>query len=195
MSSPLPPFLITAANLASVRPPLDAVFAALTNSDVDGLVSLDLSGASISDADWPRLKRLSHLRRLLLEGTVLSGPGLERLGGFTNLDELVSERHSDNGRGIGTSSGSQKADEPHARPNTRDGRRPEAGCRPAGIEISASAEYGGDGRRVKNLEPLTGLQSLVLEGTRVSDAGLISLRPLTELINLSLANTAVTEPG
>jgi serine/threonine protein kinase/Leucine-rich repeat (LRR) protein len=192
---PPAPFLITAANLASARPPLDAVFAALTNSDVDGLVSLDLSGASISDADWPRLKRLSHLRRLLLEGTVLSGPGLEQLGRFTNLDELVLSGTQTTDAGLAHLRGLKKLTSLTLdRTPVTDAGLKQVAALPALkyllLRNTAVTDVG-----LKNLEPLTGLQSLVLEGTRVSDAGLISLRPLTELINLSLANTAVTDAG
>ena len=55
---PSEPFQITGVSLAGVHSPLEAALTALADPRVDGLVSLNLSGAVVKGDDWLRLKKL-----------------------------------------------------------------------------------------------------------------------------------------
>jgi eukaryotic-like serine/threonine-protein kinase len=172
-----------------------SVLAALSDPGVEGLVSLDLSGALIGDADWLRLKRLTHLHRLVLEGVVLNGHGLEDLRGLTNLDELILSGTQTTDVDLAQLRGFSKLTSLtlDRTPVTDVGLQQVAalsGLKSLILRNTAVTDAG-----LKNLERLAGLRSLVLEGTHISDAGLASLGRLPELNNLSLGNTAVTDAG
>ena len=193
---PSEPFRITVASLAGARPPLEAVFAALSGPGVDGLISLNLSGTVIGDADWLRLKGLTRLRSLALEGTVVRGPELKQLSGLTNLEELVLSRTETTDSGLA-----------HLRGLTRltnlildRTRVTDAGLahvaglkalRTLSLKNTAVTDAG-----LAYLEGLPELRSLILEATRVSDAGLKQLQRLTKLESLWLGyGTPVTDAG
>ncbi len=193
---PSEPFRITAASLAGARPPLEAAIAALSGPGVDGLISLNLSGTVIGDADWLRLKGLTRLRSLALEGTVVRGPELKQLSGLTNLEELVLSRTETTDSGLA-----------HLRGLTRltnlildRTRVTDAGLahvaglkalRTLSLKNTAVTDAG-----LAYLEGLPELRSLILEATRVSDAGLKQLQRLTKLESLWLGyGTPVTDAG
>ena len=81
-------FQITGVSFAGVRQPLKEVFEALKKPGVDALGSLDLSDTTIGDADLASLNGLTHLRRLVLDGTNIEGQGLIHLQEFPELSEL-----------------------------------------------------------------------------------------------------------
>jgi serine/threonine protein kinase/Leucine-rich repeat (LRR) protein len=81
-------FQIKGVNLAGVRLPLKEVFKALEKPGVDALDSLDLSDSAIGDADLASLNGLTHLRRLVLDGTNIEGQGLIHLQELPELKEL-----------------------------------------------------------------------------------------------------------
>jgi serine/threonine protein kinase/Leucine-rich repeat (LRR) protein len=181
--------------VSAVDPRAGTVLAALSAPGVQGLVSLDLSGASIGDADWLRLKRLTHLRRLVLEGAILNGHGLEELRGLTNLDELILSGTQTTDVDLAQLRGLSKLTSLtlDRTPLTDVGLQQVAalsGLKSLILRNTAVTDAG-----LKNLERLAGLKNLVLEGTHISDAGLGSLQRLAELNNLSLGNTAVTDAG
>jgi Leucine-rich repeat (LRR) protein len=81
-------FQITGVSLAGLRQPLKELLDALKNPGVDALGSLDLSDTTVGDADLPSLQGLTHLRRLVLDGTNIEGQGLVHLQELPELKEL-----------------------------------------------------------------------------------------------------------
>jgi hypothetical protein len=81
-------FQITGASLSGVRRSLDDVFTALEKPEVGAIVSLDLSGTAIADADLERLKGFTHLRRLVLDDATITRAGLMYLQQLPELEEL-----------------------------------------------------------------------------------------------------------
>jgi len=192
---PSEPFRITAVSLAGVQSPLDEVFAALTDPGVDSLVSLDLSGTAIKDADWPRLKGLTHLRRLVLEGTALRESNLDQLRGLTNLEELVLSRTETTDAKLVpvwslTKLKKLALDFTHVSDVSLAHLEGRTELKALGLRNTEVTDAG-----LKHLEGLTELESLMLDGTRVSNAGLTHLRRLTALQALSLSFTSVTDAG
>jgi serine/threonine protein kinase/Leucine-rich repeat (LRR) protein len=189
-------FRITAASLANARPPLGAVFEALTDPGMDSLASLDLSGAAISDTDWMRLKRLPRLRRLVLESVVFRGRELEQLRGFTNLEELGLNRTQTTDAEIAELRALTKLttlvlDRTLV---TDAGLAHLAGLKALkrlSLKSTAVTDAG-----LAHIEGLPELRSLILEATRVSDAGLKRLQHLPKLESLWLGyGTPVTDAG
>lgn len=164
-------FRITSAGLAGARPPLEPMFTALTGPGLDCLVSLDLSGTALSDADWLRLKDLPHLRGLVLNGIEATGAELAPLRGLTRLTSLALDRAHLSDVGLAQISGLRA------------------------LETLTLKKTGVTDAGLTHLEGLTNLKSLALEGTRVSDAGLAHLQHLTALTTLDLTNTLVTDAG
>ncbi|HEV8070252.1 MAG TPA: protein kinase [Planctomycetaceae bacterium] len=81
-------FQIKGVNLAGVRLPLKEVFKALKKPSVDALDSVDLSDTAIGDADLASLNGLTHVSRLVLDGTNIEGQGLIHLQELPELKEL-----------------------------------------------------------------------------------------------------------
>jgi serine/threonine protein kinase/Leucine-rich repeat (LRR) protein len=192
---PREPFQITVVNLAGAKSPLNATFAALIDSGAEGLVSLDLSNTSLSDGDSLRLKELTHLRHLVLEGTIFDGPNLERVGDLTNLEELVLSGTKTTDADLAGLGGLIKLTslELDRTQVTDIGLAHVSGLRALKtltLKKTAVTDAG-----LTHLEGLSNLKKLVLEGTRVSDDGLAHLRHLPALSALDLTNTLVTDAG
>jgi serine/threonine protein kinase/Leucine-rich repeat (LRR) protein len=169
----LPPeyFQVTSARLCKVHGSLEGVFAALKDPALDALISLDLSGTAISDADIRHLKGLTHLRRLTLDGTPIRGAGLESLAGLTHLVELVLSGTQITGTGL---------------EHLRDLRE----LQTLVLTNTPLTDAG-----LAHLKGLAKLESLSLDGTRVTDSGLVHLLALKNLHALILNWTRVTEVG
>jgi serine/threonine protein kinase/Leucine-rich repeat (LRR) protein len=193
---PAEPFEIIGASLAGAHPPLEAALTALSDPRVDGLTSLNLSGTPITDADWQRLKKLAHLRRLTLEGNVLRDSDLARLGELTNLEDVSLHRAEINDSGLSHLNRLKKLTTLAINRTrlTDAGLAHLAGLtalRDLNLNNTAVTDAG-----LKYLVGMTELRNLVLESTRVSDAGLKELLPLTKLESLWLGfGTRVTDAG
>jgi RNA polymerase sigma factor (sigma-70 family) len=108
---------------------------------------LDLQGTQVTDVGLEHMKGLAALQWLELRGTQVTDAGMEHLKGLSALQHLYL-------------TGTKVTD--------------------AGLE---------------RLKGLTTLETLDLKGTRVTDAGLEYLKGLTALGGLELSNTSVTSAG
>jgi len=153
------------------RQTLDELLPAIANPRLDGLVSLDLSGTVINDADVARLKSQRTLRELTLAETRITDAGMVHLKSLTALRRLVLDGTAINGSGL---KHLQKL------PELTELR---LGC-PALTELF-----------LVELPELQKLQRLSLAKSQVSDAGAKYLAPLTGLKELDLSDTKVTAAG
>jgi serine/threonine protein kinase/Leucine-rich repeat (LRR) protein len=173
---PAEQFRITSVSLASARPPLEPIFAALTGPGVDSLVSLDLTGlaldgAHLTDVGLAQISRLTALKTLTLKNTGVTDAGLKSLEGLTNLQSLVLE-------GTGVSDAGLTHLQPLRALTTLD------------LTNTAVSDAG-----LKQLQGLTQLESLRLNGSQVTDAGLKLLPAWKKLHALMLEWTRVTDAG
>jgi len=161
-------FQVTRVNLAGVRRPLEDLLAFLKKPGVDALVSLDLSGTTISDANVERLKPFVALKELTLAETRITDAGLAQLQGLTGLRRLVLDGASIQGPGLLYL---QKL------PELADLR---LGCQ-------TLADF-----FISELVGLKKLERLSLAKSSVSDQGAQQLVQLTQLKELDLSHTKVT---
>jgi len=165
---PAEPFQITRACLSGSRHTLTELLAAITNPRLEALVSLDLSGTVIDDADLERLKSLVALQELNLANTRITDAGLLCLKGSTSLRQLVLDGDAIRGPGL-----------IHLQELT-ELTELRLGC-PALTELFLA-----------ELAELKKLERLSLAKSHVSDEGAKYLAPLTRLKELDLSDTQVT---
>jgi Leucine-rich repeat (LRR) protein len=161
-------FQISRVRWVGSRSDLDELLSAITNPRLEGLVSLDLSGSAIEDADLERLKPLLRLRELNLANTRITDAGLESLRGFTALRQLVLDGDAIRGSGL-----------MHLR-DLAELNELRLGC--PGLTDLFLVELAG----------LKKLDRLSLAKSSVSDEGVSHLAPLTHLKELDLSDTQVT---
>jgi serine/threonine protein kinase/Leucine-rich repeat (LRR) protein len=189
-------FQITGVSLAGVHSSLEAALTALADPRVDGLVSLNLSGASVKGGEWLLLKKLRYLRRLTLEGSSLRDSDLARLGELTNLEDLSLHRADITDAGLSHLSGLTRL----TTLAINRTRLTDAGlAHLAGLKALKELNFNNTAVTDAGLKHLAGmveLRNLVVESTHVSDAGLKELLPLKKLDGLWLGyGTQVTDAG
>ena len=138
---------------------------------LDHLEWLDVSLASVTDADLARLERLSSLRRLELRGTDVTDAGLANLKALTSLGCLELQ-----GTKI-TDAGLYYLD------------------RITGLEILSLDRTRITDAGLVRLKNQRNLRLLSLRKTDVADTGLAQLKSLTKLSDLYLQETKVTDAG
>jgi hypothetical protein len=135
------------------------------------VISVSVSGTTVTDAGLEHLKVLKQLETLGLENTQVTDAGLEHLGGLTQLNSLVL-------------SGTKVTDA---------GLEHLKGLTQLNVLSLANTQVSDTG--LGHLKGLTRLTMLALDGTKVMDAGLEYLKGLTQLRFLDLRGTKVTDKG
>jgi hypothetical protein len=130
-----------------------------------------LIGTTFGDEGLARLKGLTALRYLRLEGTKVTDAGLVHLQGLTNLQDLYLGGTRVTDTGLGRLKGMVK-------------------LQTLGLYGTQVTDNG-----LKHLTGLANLRELELGGTQVSDAGLKALTGLKNLQSLDLNNTKTTDIG
>jgi hypothetical protein len=126
---------------------------------------------SVSDAGLSQLRRLTSLRRVILNSTDVTDAGLVHLEGLTGIEELDLSATKVTDAGLAHLNGL-------------------TGLRYLFFNDTRVTDAG-----LAHLSRLTGLQFLYLDGTRVTDAGLKHLGRLTGLKGLGLRGSKVTDAG
>lgn len=124
----------------------------LADPEFDRLTDLDLSDTRVSDNDLERLKPLTNLRRLVLDGAPIKGTGLVHLKALPALTELRVGCFTLTDLGVG---------------NLAELKQLER-LLLAGSDVSDA--------ELKSLRGLTRLQELNLTGTQVTAAGIADLQ-------------------
>jgi serine/threonine protein kinase/Leucine-rich repeat (LRR) protein len=132
---------------------------------------LKLDGTPVTDAGLAHLKGMTSLTALDLGDTKVSNAGLEQLKGLTGLTLLLLNGTSVSGAGL-----------QHLQTLPR--------LTNLGLARTPIGDTG-----LQKIEPLTNLAILDLGVTTVSDAGMAHLKPLTALERLNLYDTKVTDAG
>jgi hypothetical protein len=176
-------------------PPTDAIWDALAQAD--GLTSLYLSRRWMTDADFEQVGKLKGLRGLLVEdANDFTDRGLAALAG---LDQLASLSV------FNTPMSAQAAAELRKLPRLRNVLLRNCVITDAAVRELAAIPSLEELRLIDNpdvgdagMKPLgqcLGLNSLSLEGSRISDQGLKELSGLMKLERLNLEGTRVTAHG
>jgi hypothetical protein len=135
------------------------------------IVSIDLHGTAVTDADLAPLEEMRSLHMLNLYGTAITDAGVQHLRDLTGLRVLNL-----NGTRI-TDAGLQ-----HLQKLTNLN------------QLSLSETHLTDAGLV-HLQGLTNLNELTLGGKQITDAGLTQLKSLRNLKHLTLVQTSVTPAG
>jgi len=162
---------------------------------VDSLETLILGPSRVTEAGVTHLKGLPHLRELHVRKTPVSDAFLNRLQELPQLEELCL--HSNQ---LGDASLMQLTGLPHLKelslsrnPITDDGLVHLAAL-PQLERLYLDDTFVTDAG-IKHLSRLPRLQYIGLHGTRITGVGLEQLAKLTELCDLSLSSTSVTDAG
>ena len=137
----------------------------------DRLESLDVGGASVTDAGMASLGRLTRLRFLYLQDLPITDAALVHLEGLTGLEILSLNRTPVTDAGLVHLKGLPKL---------------------RTLELASTQV---DDAGLASLEGLARLGSLWLNRTKVGDAGLAHLSRLPRLVQLELDSTWVTDAG
>jgi hypothetical protein len=165
---------------------------------LDGMPDLEeltlANNADLTDRALHHLDHLTRLRKLVLTGTGIRGPGLRCLSRMTELtyldlnDTVVDDRALESLRAL---TGLKSVDL-RGTFVTDDGLTHLAGLEAlVGLDLSHTDVTGVGVARL----PLEKLHSLNLTFTRLDDAGLRAIGPLSEIEMLAIRGTRVTEAG
>jgi hypothetical protein len=135
------------------------------------LTNLDLQLTQVSDAGLARLKTLTNVRDLRLDGTRITGPGLAHLKPLKDLSFLYLC-----GTQIGDEGLRHLKDLPYL-----------WSLHLSGCNISDTA--------LTHVKELSKLGDLFLDGTNITNAGLTHIKLMTHLVALGLQQTGVTDAG
>ena len=153
------------------KPPEPAWLRGLLGDDLFvNVTQVLLPHSEIGDAGLERLKVLTQLKELWLDGTQVTDAGLKHLEGLTRLRCLTLDNTQVTDAGLKHLHGLTQLQELHLGTQVTD----------AGLE---------------NLKGLTSLGDLRLEYTQVTDTGLKHLKGLTQLTYLDIRGTQVTKEG
>jgi hypothetical protein len=135
------------------------------------IVSIDLHGTGVRDADLAMLEGLATVHTLNLYGTRITDAGLVHLRGLTGLQTLHLNETSVGDAGLKHLEGLKNLKE-------------------LGLNRTHVSEEG-----LRSLSQLTNLQILTLGGKHITDHGLPVLYPLANLKRIFLTHTSVTPAG
>ena len=141
------------------------------------LQSLSLNGTNVTDAGLKRLEGMKSLQDLSLYDTLVTDAGLEYLKALPSLQVLNLR-------------GTDPATNRPGSPKTYSSlglRRPDSGIRQPGTVVTDAG--------LEHLQGLIGLQWLSLSASGVTDAGLRHIGGLTNLATLDLDDTSVGDAG
>jgi len=127
--------------------------------------------AKITDAELEHVERLTDLRHLLLDKTLVTDAGLKHIEGLTKLEVLYLDNTQITDAGL-----EHIHDLPRLRFVTLDNTKV-------------------TGTGLRQMKGLPNLQDLSLDGTQVTDTALPYLAALPHLQDLSLSGTKVTDAG
>ena len=167
----------------------------LRTVDEDGLTSLDLGGARVSDKELSTVAAMEDLDRLILWDTQVTDDGLEHLKSLKCLKVLGLSRQPITDRGLRHLEHLDQLRELHL----WDTKITDAGLERlkglVNLEILwvGSTQITDSG--LANLSGLTKLKKLILGETSISDEGLAHLENLTQLEELGLWKTKVAGNG
>ena len=163
--------------------------------DVFGnVVTVDLVGGRADDALMTHIGGLTHLQRLNLNATSLTGTGLARLEKLTALEILALPKQRFSDDDLAHLAGLTKLKQLHiylGAQITDRGLAHFAGMRQMESLALINA-------KITTLEPIRGLtqlKQLNLHGAPITDGGLKPLEDFKSLLRLSLARSRVTDAG
>ena len=156
----------------------------------DPVVSVSLFQQPVTDADLPKLARLTELRELWLDGTNVTNSGLKALAAFPNLRELVLSRTSIDGAGL-----------KHLSVLTELRLLGLCGTRVTGADLNLLAAFKKlevlslDLDDLGGLPAISTLRTLEVGGSKLTDAGIREIAKLEGLRELNIPDTGVTDAG
>jgi Leucine-rich repeat (LRR) protein len=153
-----------------LRAALPKQFAALSPEEAEAITSLDLRGASITDADLIQLAALPNLASLSLRGTAITDTGLAYLRNIPKLTSIDLRATKVTGMGLLTL------------PTER-------------IEALHLTDTQVKGEDLHWLPPMPKLQVLKLNRLTVDDTALASLPSMPSLSHVELDGTKISDDG
>jgi serine/threonine protein kinase len=159
------------------------------------LEMLMLNGSQVSDSGMAHLQTLAKLRYLLLSNTLVGNAGMEKLEGLANIEHLGLD-----GTLVGDAGLVHLKRFSHlSHLNLSNTRISDAGLAHLValrhlfyLELNGTP-VGDSG--LEQLKVLSKLGGLHLSGTQVSDAGMVHLKALTNIYTLQLGGTRVSDSG
>jgi Leucine-rich repeat (LRR) protein len=180
--------------------------ARVTRNQAGQVESLNVFAANFSDIGMSMLRRFPSLKRLSVEGTLVTDAGLKHLSSMTQLEELWLSRTSVGDPGLAELRPLRSLRQLHlsGTRTTVSGALSLWSAMP-GVVMSFPGGRLSPGELSLNrragplelipLEGLSGLRQLHLEGVRPGDSGLEYIASLVELEELSLPRAGIHGPG
>jgi hypothetical protein len=158
------------AAVAFLREVLPEQYGEMTAEEVAALTSLDLEGATITDADLAHLAAMPALETLGLEGTAVTDGGLAYLWALPQLKSLDLRRTGITGAGLWQ-------------------------CPAHALEALHLTDTRVSASDLQRLPPMPRLRTLKLNGLDFGDQGIADLVHLPSVQHLELDRTAITDVG
>lgn len=153
-----------------LRTALPKQFGQLTAEEAEKITSLDLRGASLTDADLAKLSALPNLASLSLHGTAITDAGMGYLRNIPKLTSIDLRATKVTGAGVSLL------------PTER-------------IEALHLTDTQVKGEDLRSLPPMPKLQVLKLNRLSVNDDALASLPSLPSLSHVELDGTKISDQG